>query len=152
MYRALGAAPPTIPDEEFARWERDAEDEMRRRLGDDLVVAVCDDPDRPGRLAACGAGNVVVRLPVAWHRGHHVGYVQWMSTEPAHRRKGLGRAILRFLMAWYEQQGIGVIELHASSQGAALYRSEGFWGGSTGTAMRYRAWDLPRGGDGGAER
>ncbi len=143
MYRSLGAGPPAVPEERFAAWAADAAAEVRRRLGRDLVVAVCEEPDRPGRLVACGAGNVAVRLPNAWHVDHRVGYVQWMSTDPAHRRRGYARAVLRRLMAWYQAEGIGVVELHASSEGAPLYRSEGFWGGSTGLAMRYRPWDPP---------
>ena len=145
MYRELGAAPPALSTAQFADWERAAAIAVRRRLGQDLVVVVCDDPQAAGRPVACGAGNVAVRLPNAWHRDPRVGYVQWMSTDPAHRRQGHARAVLRRLMAWFAAEGIGTVELHASAGGAPLYRSEGFWGGSTGLAMRHRAWDPPPG-------
>ncbi len=145
MYRELGAAPPALAQEQFTRWERAAGAAVRQRLGADLVIVVCEDPGIPGRLIACGAGTVAVRLPNPWHPDPRVGYVQWMSTEPGHRHQGHARAVLRRLVAWFEAGGIGTVELHASAGGAPLYRSEGFWGGSTGLAMRYRAWDPPPG-------
>jgi hypothetical protein len=51
---------------------------------------------------------------------------------------------VRGLLRWYEAQGVDNVELHASPDGAALYRLEGFWEGSTGLAMRRRPWDPPR--------
>lgn len=141
MYRSLGAAPQALPADRWDRWLGEAADAVRRRLGRDLAVFVCD--RREGGLAACGAGTVSARLPHPWHPEARVGYVQWMSTDPDRRRQGHGRAILRALVAWFAAQGIDTVELHATAAGAPLYRSEGFWGGSTGTAMRRRSWDPP---------
>jgi GNAT superfamily N-acetyltransferase len=70
-----------------------------------------------------------------------VGYIQWMSTEAAARRQGLGGAILAALLAWFEGRGVDNVELHASPDGAPLYRAAGFWEGSTGLSMRRRPWD-----------
>jgi len=140
MYRSLGVA---RPEDQWERWRGAAQRAVLARLGGDLTVVVADDPGAPGRLVACGAGTIVTRLPNPSHDDPRVGYVQWMSTEPAFRRRGLARAVLRALLDWYEERGVDNVELHASPAGAALYRSEGFWEGRTGLAMRRRPWDPP---------
>jgi len=140
MYRSLGIE---LPAERWERWRAAARRSVLARLGGDLTVVVAEDGGGSGRLVACGAGSIVDRLPHPSQEDPRVGYVQWMSTEPAHRRRGLGRAVLRALLAWYEAHGVDTVELHASAGGAPLYRSEGFWEGSTGQAMRRRSWDPP---------
>jgi GNAT superfamily N-acetyltransferase len=140
MYRSLGL---NLDGEVRATWQVAAEQAVRARLGADLTVVVAEDPGAPGRLVACGAGTISTRLPGPAGDAR-LGYIQWMSTEPAFRRRGLGRAVLRGLLDWFEAQGVDNVELHASPDGAALYRLEGFWEGSTGLALRRRPWDPPR--------
>jgi len=137
MYRSLGIV---LDDEVWETWRAAAMHAVRTRLGRDLTVVVADDPAGPGRLVACGAGVVLLRLPGPAGDAR-VGYVQWMSTEPGFRRQGYARAVLRGLLEWFEAQGVDNVELHASADGKALYRSEGFWEGSTGLALRRRPWD-----------
>jgi len=138
MYRSLGL---DLDEETWGRWRVSAQEAVRTRLGADLTVVVAEEPGARERLVACGAGVVSERLPSPAHARARVGYVQWMSTEPAFRRRGLARAVLRALLAWFEAQGVHDVELHASPQGRLLYRSEGFWEGSTGLALRRRPWD-----------
>jgi len=147
MYTTLGAVPPAVGEDRRYQWRRQAVGALRARLNADVVVFVCDHPE-PGRtasprLVACGAGSVSTRLPNLWHTDARVGYVQWMSTEEEFQRQGCGRRVLAALLDWFAAAGIDTVELHASSAGAPLYRSAGFWGGSTGLAMRRRSWDLP---------
>jgi hypothetical protein len=47
------------------------------------------------------------------------------------------------VLAWFEERGVDNVELHATPQGEALYRSEGFWRGIGGLPMRRRPWDPP---------
>lgn len=108
-------------------------------------IFVVDHPEGSGALVACGAGVVTRRLPNPWHPEGLAGYVQWMSTEPDWRRRGLGRAVLRAVLGWLEDRGVDNVELHATAAGTSLYRAEGFWEGSGGLAMRRRAWDPPPG-------
>ena len=138
MYRSLGLA---FDDDVWEKWRVAAQQAVRARLGADLTVVVAEDPGVPGRLVACGAGLISERLPGPGQTSRRVGYVQWMSTEPAFRRRGLARAVLRALLAWFAAQGVDNVELHASPEGRPLYRSEGFWEGSTGLALRRRPWD-----------
>jgi GNAT superfamily N-acetyltransferase len=138
MYRSLGL---DFEEHEWSTWRAAASHAVRSRLGRDLTVIVAEDPDVPGHLLSCGAGGISERLPNPAHRDRRVGYIQWMSTEQQARRQGLGRAVLRGLLAWFESEGVDDVELHASSEGVGLYRSEGFWEGSTGLALRRRPWD-----------
>ncbi len=143
MYRSLGLE---FDEDGWGRWRTSGVRAVRARLGADITVLVAEDPGAPDHLVACGAGVISERLPIAPNATARVGYIQWMSTEPGFRRRGLGRAVLRALLGWFESQGVDDIELHASPEGAPLYRSEGFWEGSTGVALRRRPWDPGPGG------
>ena len=57
MYEAMGI------DASGGTWRKMAADQLRRRLGLDVMVFVVDDPTFPGRLAAVGAGSIAARLP-----------------------------------------------------------------------------------------
>jgi GNAT superfamily N-acetyltransferase len=138
MYRSLGL---DFDEDVWERWRRTARTAVRERLGADLSVVVAEDDEMPGHLVACGAVAISGRLPNPAHADNRVGYVQWMSTEPDFRRRGLGRAVLLGLLEWCESMGVDNVELHASPAGVHLYRSEGFWEGNTGLALRRRPWD-----------
>ncbi len=49
-----------------------------------------------------------------------------MYTEPAYRRNGLARQLMRIMIDWCRAQGFGSIMLHASADGRPLYESLGF--------------------------
>ena len=138
MYRSLGVR---HHGEEWERWRQAAVAEVRGGLGRTLHAVVAEDPVDPAHLVACGAGTIATRLPNPALGDARVGYIQWMSTEEAFQRRGLGRAVLEGLLAWYEAVGVDNVELHASPAGVALYRAAGFWEGSTGLALRRRPWD-----------
>lgn len=141
MFRPLVG--DALDEAAWARWRLASEEAVRTRLGADLGVFVVDDPDASGRLLSCGAGTVQHRLPNPWHPEGLAGYIQWMSTEQSARRRGYGRAVLAALLAWFEARGVDNVELHATPEGAPLYRSEGFWRGTGGLPMRRRPWDPP---------
>ena len=116
MYQAMGldAAAAALP----------------RRLGADAVVFVADVPGSAGRLAATGAGTIATRLPGPANRGATVGYIQWVSTDPQWRRRGLARLITAALLGWFREREVRAVELHATPEAAALYRSLGFGPGA----------------------
>lgn len=98
---------------------------LQQALADGSMCAVVvDSPD--GGLAACGVGMVAQRLPGPGCASGRYGYVQSMCTDEAWRRKGLARAVVEGLMAWFAEQGVVRVDLHASSMGEPLYRSLGF--------------------------
>ncbi len=77
-------------------------------------------------LAACGIGTIERRLPGSHLPNGRIGNVIGMVTDPAHRRRGHGRAILRSLLTWFQAREATRVDLHASKEGEPLYRSLGF--------------------------
>jgi GNAT superfamily N-acetyltransferase len=121
MYTSMGL------DATGLDWRENAMKVMAERLGgDEVAVFVIDDPENAGALAACGGVAVIQRLPGPNTRDGRWGYVQWISTEPRHQRRGFARAIMTAILAWCEARGIQNVELHATAQGEPLYRSMGF--------------------------
>lgn len=120
MYEAMGT------DASGCAWRGMAADQLRRRLGDDVMVFVVEDSTCPGRLAATGAGSIAARLPGPSNPSARVGYIQWISTDFAWRRRGLARGITVALMDWFGEQEVHSVELHATQEGGQLYRALGF--------------------------
>jgi GNAT superfamily N-acetyltransferase len=112
-------------DASGAEWRSNAAAQVSERLGHDLSVFVVDSDDR-GRLAACGAGTIATRLPTPLNPSARVGYIQWVATDDAYRRRGYARQILEHLLAWYAEQRVTTIELHSTPDGGMLYRELGF--------------------------
>lgn len=121
MYSSMGL------DATGAEWRENAQKIMAERLGgDEVVVFVVDDPATPGALAASGGAAVIQRLPGPNTPTGRWGYVQWICTEPAYRRRGLARAVMTAIIDWLEARGVRNVELHATADGEPLYRSMGF--------------------------
>ncbi len=59
-------------------------------------------------------------------RGEPEALIVSMWTEPAFRRRGLGRRVLEAMLAWAREGGIRRLTLHASDDGRPLYRLYGF--------------------------
>lgn len=119
MYSSVGMA---VTEE----WRQRAAQELSARLGRDVAVFVAYLPSVPGRLLASAAGSIGHRLPGPANPSGRAGYVQWVWTEPEVRGGGLGRAVMADLLEWFTANGVSAVELHASPQGAPLYRSLGF--------------------------
>jgi GNAT superfamily N-acetyltransferase len=120
MLTGVGGAAPTP-----GPWQRAG----TRLLADPscaMTAFVVDDPDRPGRLAACVLGTVEQRLPGPRNPTGRVGYVFNVATDPGCRRRGYSRACLQALLDWYAEQGVTAVDLRASSDGEPLYASLGF--------------------------
>jgi GNAT superfamily N-acetyltransferase len=124
MYEAMGL------DTTGLAWRQAAAGALANRLGGDTCVFVADDPDGAGRLAATGAGVITTRLPGPANPAATVGYIQWVSTDPLWRRRGLARAVTSALLAWFTERGVRSVELHATPEAAGLYHSLGFGPGS----------------------
>ncbi|MBV2152214.1 GNAT family N-acetyltransferase [Kitasatospora sp. SUK 42] len=117
-------------------WQSTAERVLRERLAvpaEELTMPsfVVDDPQHPGRLAACAVGTLEQRLPSPGNPDGLFGFVFNICTDPGHRRRGHARACTAALLDWFDTRRVGRIDLHASSGGEALYRSLGFGEHST---------------------
>lgn len=112
-----------LPIEE--EWQRAYAESLQERLGSsDTAVYVVDSPDRG--LAACGIGLIFDRFPGPSLPDGRYGYVQGMTTDPRHRRRGHGRMIMGALLEWYRDSGVRRVDLHATSDAEPLYRQFGF--------------------------
>jgi GNAT superfamily N-acetyltransferase len=82
--------------------------------------------DAADGLTASGIGWLQRQLPGPSNQQGLVGYIASMSTDPAHERKGHGTVILAALLAWFDNQGIGRVDLRATDAGRPLYEAAGF--------------------------
>jgi GNAT superfamily N-acetyltransferase len=107
-------------------WREQADARFRQGLADGTVAAfVVDAPGARDRIVASGAVSITQRLPTPMGDGR-VAYVQWVATEPEWRRKGLARMVMLEIARWAREQGAGMVDLHASPDGAALYAELGY--------------------------
>lgn len=130
MHEAMGDRPT---DE----WRVRCEADFRRRLATDSFVAFLVEE---GDLAvACGVGWVEEHLPAPYALDGRRGHISSMSTDPAYRRRGYGRMIMKGLMEWFASMDVPRIDLRATPYGQPLYEAEGFQvlGGAT------MAWTRP---------
>ena len=123
MIGSMGDGRPLTGD-----WQHTGADVVRRLLaGPDPTVAayVVDRPDGEG-LAACVVGQIDQRLPGPNDPTGLRGYVYNVATDAAYRRRGFSRACLRGLLDWFDDHGVGTVDLRASPDGEPLYASLGF--------------------------
>lgn len=76
-------------------------------------------------IGGCGISPFRVPPQVSQKNGVYA-YLSNMFVEHDHRRKGVGKALLRHVVAVCRDEGIGLLFLHASDDGLPLYESEGF--------------------------
>jgi ribosomal protein S18 acetylase RimI-like enzyme len=108
-------------------WRASAEDWFAGRLVREREFAafVVDDPD--DGVVACSAGICDFHAPGPGNLTGVRGHVFNMSTFPAHRRRGYARACLEALLEWFrDETEVRMVNLNATQDGIALYRSVGF--------------------------
>ena len=118
-------------------WRDKAEAWFAQRLDDknDFAAFVTEDLDLG--VVSCAAGVCDHHAPGPGNPGGVQGLVFNMSTDPQYRRRGYARACLDALLAWFrDETEARVINLNATGDGIALYRSLGF------TEPRYPALQL----------
>lgn len=85
---------------------------------------LADDADG---VSVAGGGMVLLPWPPGpSYPGDTLAFVYNMYTEPAHRRRGLGRRILETMQTWARDNGVGSMALNASAAGRPLYESMGY--------------------------
>ena len=125
MFRDMGCG--GLPD------ERDAEPlaaASRRYLSEALPSGLYNGwlAEDGGGAVVAGGGMIVQRgvpRPENVHGGEEA-YLLNVYVEPAHRRRGLARALMGAMLAWARERGLARVVLHASDDGRALYESLGF--------------------------
>jgi GNAT superfamily N-acetyltransferase len=91
-----------------------------------------------GEVVASGGVIIDRHLPTPGNPSGRIGYVLNMVTDPAYRRGGIARRILRTMLVWLEGQGIQQAVLHASDHGRPLYEALGFEPIATGMQLELR--------------
>jgi GNAT superfamily N-acetyltransferase len=85
-----------------------------------LILLLCTD------LVAGGVGLIEQRLPSPTNPTGRYGYVLSMVTEPAWRGRGIATGIMEALLAWFGDEAVTRVSLHATTAGEPIYRSLGF--------------------------
>ena len=98
-----------------------------------LRACVVDDPDQDldaagsgPRLIAGAVATLEQRLPAPGFPTGRAGSMSSVFVAPAHRSRGLARAVVEAALAWLDEQGVEIIDLHATPAAEPLYRSLGF--------------------------
>jgi GNAT superfamily N-acetyltransferase len=79
-----------------------------------------------GEVVAGGGATIIPWPPGPEHAGSRLAFVYNVYTEPAHRRRGLGRLVMEAIHEWCRSAGIAVVALNASRAGQPLYESMGY--------------------------
>ena len=85
-----------------------------------------------GGVPVAGIGLMLIDWPP--HPSHPTqdkrGYVLNVFVEPAYRKRGLARELMRLAEAEFARRGVGYAILHTTAKGRPLYQDEG-WAGTT---------------------
>jgi len=115
-------------------WAKDVTDALRDRMGRDVAVSVAVDGTN---IIAVAVGLVEQRLPSPRRPSGRIGYIEWLATDPRHRRRGAARLAMEDLLAWFEAQEVRLVDVHASAAARTLYEQFGFEP-PTASALRWR--------------
>lgn len=75
-----------------------------------------------------GGGGIVLAAWPGYPGEAHAkrAWILNMYTEPAARRCGVARQLMKTMVEWCRREGYGAVALHASAAGRPLYESMGF--------------------------
>jgi len=123
MYREMGYA-----DQRLDRMQEASHDFLAEAMRDGSyygwVVKIA------GRVVSSGGLHFVEWPPGGDDPGTRRAWIHGIYTEPDFRRRGLGRRLIEWIVAWCREKGCSAVFLHASQQGRPLYESMGFRPGS----------------------
>lgn len=101
------------------------------------VVARADD----GAIVSSAVAELRFNPPSPWNPRGASAYVHTVSTRPNFRRQGISLRLMNRLIEELRERHITVVDLHATAQGAPLYRSLGFTPREPANEMRLRLSD-----------
>ena len=118
---------------DMGRHDEEALAMMEAAAGEYFGTAVADG-SYVGFLAEAEAGEItggggIVISPwpgILGQRSARRAMILNMYVEPAFRRRGIARALMRKMIAWCRENGFAYVGLHASDEGRPLYEELGF--------------------------
>lgn len=125
----------SVSAEEKAAMEKQLPDYFSRKLGTELVAFVAKDGDRIVSVAYLH----IIEMPAnSMLLNGLFGDVLSVYTEPEYRGQGLCTKLMRNLIEYGRNKGLGRIDLKATEQGYPIYAKVGF----EDTETRYRQMRL----------
>ncbi len=79
-----------------------------------------------GTVVSGGGITIIPWPPGPRYLTDRLAFVYNVYTEPAHRRRGLGRLVMHAIHGWCREEGISTLALNASRAGQPLYASLGY--------------------------
>lgn len=116
------------PQQEEALW-RELPAYFELHLDFDLLAFVARDEE--GTIVCCAWLLLVTKPPSPRFPHGQTGTLFNVYTLPEHRRRGLARKVMQYLIDTARELNLDVIELHATEDGYPLYVSLGFADDST---------------------
>ncbi|MGP3988211.1 GNAT family N-acetyltransferase [Streptomyces sp. 3N207] len=110
-------------------WEKEAVRVARRQLAQQnspLLAFVVDGAGASAHLAACAVGRIEERLPAPVSPRGLFGFVFNICTDERYRGRGYARATTAALLEEFARSGVTRVDLHATPEAEAMYRSMGF--------------------------
>ena len=107
-----------------APWFAAAVEWFRVNLDRDDVAAFIAIDD--GVAVAGALGQLSQHAPSPRNLSGRVGYLSSVATRDTARRQGHSRHVVGMLVDWFDEEGAGQVDLTATADGIALYRSLGF--------------------------
>lgn len=120
MFRDMGE-----PAEAEAALEENSREQLRRLIERDEYLGWL--AERDGVVVA-GVGVFLRRLLPRFRNlsGRPEAYLLNVYTDPAHRRRGVARALIEGVIEWCRAHDVCRVTLHASQEGWPLYEGLGF--------------------------
>jgi GNAT superfamily N-acetyltransferase len=122
LYREAGDIPPDDPADSLAF-------AIRKAFVDGIANGSClawVATSGQGDVAGSAAMQVVPRLPSPLNRSSLEGYVAQLFILPGWRRRGVGSALMKAVIAAARHRYFGRIRLHSSREGLGMYQRLGF--------------------------
>jgi len=121
MFEDMGSAAPATLD----AMTRSFEPWVARKIAEGKYISwITEDDATP----VAGAGLLILDWPPHPFdpAGEHRGYLLNVYVEPAHRKRGLARALVEQCLSEARQLNLRVVALHSSDAGRRIYEAQGF--------------------------
>jgi len=140
MFQDMGELPPEL----FESFRVQSRDKLQSMFEREIYFGWLASPEKEPERIVAGTGLQLREVPPHPQTNANgkidivsgrQAIIQNVYTEPEWRRRGLAALLIKRIIDWTGEQGIGSLVLHASDEGCALYERLGF---IATTEMRFR--------------